>query len=114
AGEARLWSRNANDVTVSFPELARPDAPDLLLDGEVVAFYGVRPIFGALAERMHQRNPRRAAALAESRPVTLLLFDVLRAGDRSLLDEPMAERRALLEGLGLGDATLQVPPAYDD
>jgi bifunctional non-homologous end joining protein LigD len=113
-GRVRLWSRNENDVTVSFPELAHLDAPDLLLDGEVVAFDDGRPSFGALAERMHQKNARRAAAQAESRPVSLLLFDVLRAGDRDLLDEPLERRRALLEATDLVTDRFQVPPAYDD
>ena len=44
------------DVTVAFPELARPgraSADDVLLDGEVVLFLDGGPTFGALAERMH-------------------------------------------------------------
>ncbi|WP_199286827.1 ATP-dependent DNA ligase [Nocardioides houyundeii] len=111
---ARLWSRNENDVTVSFPELAGMTGPGVLLDGEVVAFDEGRPSFGALATRMHQRNARRAAALADSRPVTFLVFDVLRVGSRDLTGEPLSRRRELLEGLGLGDDRCQVPPVYDD
>ena len=37
-GAARLFSRNENDATVSFPELAGLPVDDALLDGEVVAF----------------------------------------------------------------------------
>ena len=114
SGQVRLWSRNENDVTVSFPELTRLDAPDALLDGEVVAFADGRPSFGALAERMHQRNPRRAQALVASRPVTLLVFDLLRLEGRDLMDGPLERRRQALEGLGLGSDRCQVPPAYDD
>ncbi|WP_239456495.1 non-homologous end-joining DNA ligase [Nocardioides solisilvae] len=114
SGRARLWSRNENDVTVSFPELAGLDVPDGLLDGEVVALDAGRPSFGALAERMHQRNARRAAALAESRPVTLLVFDLLREGDRDLTGLPLEQRRARLERLDPATASCQVPAAYDD
>jgi bifunctional non-homologous end joining protein LigD len=110
----RLTSRNENDVTASYPELLELPGRDLLLDGEVVVFDDGLPSFGALAERMHVRNARRAAALAESRPVTYLVFDVLRLDGRELLREPLEVRRAVLEELGLADVWWQVPPTYDD
>ena len=84
AGVLRLESRNENDVTVSFPELAGladrsvVGGHDIVLDGEVVAFddSGV-PRFGALADRIHVKNARRAEELAAARPVTLMVFDLL-------------------------------------
>lgn len=114
ADRVRLTSRNENDVSVSFPELAGLAGRDLLLDGEVVAFDDGRPSFAALAERMHVRQLRRAEALAESRPVTYLVFDLLRLDGRDLTREPLAVRRELLEGLGLTDVAWQVPGTYDD
>ena len=62
-GRLTLTSRNENDVTASFPELAGLGAlfADMLLDGEVVALDGGVPSFGALAERMHVHDARRAA-----------------------------------------------------
>ena len=110
----RLTSRNENDVSVSFPELQALPVPDVLLDGEVVAFGDGIPTFGKLADRMHVSNPRRAAALAQSNPVTLLVFDVLRLGDRDLSRLPLAERRKILEGLDINDDRWQTPPVYDD
>lgn len=114
AGVVRLFSRNENDVTISFPELQGVPGDDLLLDGEVVAFADGLPTFGALADRMHVRNVRRAEALSASNPVTLLVFDVLRAGGRDLTRLPLAERRAVLEGLDLQDDRWQTPPVYAD
>jgi bifunctional non-homologous end joining protein LigD len=110
----RLTSRNENDVSVSFPELQALPTEDVLLDGEVVAFGDGIPTFGALADRMHVSNPRRAAALATTNPVTLLVFDVLRYGDRDLSRLPLSERREILLGLDLNDDRWQTPPAYDD
>ena len=86
----------------------------MLLDGEVVAFLDGIPTFGALADRMHVGNARRAALLAESNPVTLLVFDLLRLDGEDLTGRPLSERRELLEGLGLLDVHWQVPAAYDD
>ncbi len=114
AGNTRLFSRNENDATVSFPELAGLPVGDLLLDGEVVAFADGVPSFGALAERMHVSRADRAKRLAERLPVTLLVFDVLRLGDRDLLDEPLAVRRERLAELDLQDDRWQTPPVYAD
>ena len=112
----RVWSRNENDVTVSFPELRglAEVADDVLLDGEVVALGEGVPSFGALADRMHVRDAARAMRLSERNPVTLIVFDVLRLDDEDLCERPLSERREILLGLGLDDVAWQVPPTYDD
>ena len=119
-GRLTLLSRNENDVTVTFPELgslAEPEAcggRDLLLDGEVVAFTDGRPVFGALADRMHVRNAAKAEAAAARNPVTLVLFDLLALDGLDLTSLSLRERRAALESLGLAGDRWQVPPVYDD
>lgn len=111
-----LTSRNGNDVTASFPELAglAGTYDDLLLDGEVVAFDQGRPSFAALAERMHVKDRRKAERLAGTRPVTYVVFDVLRLFGQDLTSQPWSARRPLLDQLDLGGSHVQVPPAYDD
>ncbi len=115
-GRFTLISRNGNDVTASFPELAgladRYD--DVLLDGEVVALDGGRPSFAALAERMHVKDRRKAERLATVRPVTLMIFDVLRLFGQDVTGEAWTGRRSLLERLALDARNWQVPPTYDD
>jgi bifunctional non-homologous end joining protein LigD len=117
-GRLRLSSRNENDVTSSFPELgtlAGPGMPDdMLLDGEVVALDAGVPSFSALAERMHVSNARRARSLAIARPVTFMVFDLLRLEGVDLTAQPLAQRRAALERIDLAGPNVQVPPAYDD
>jgi bifunctional non-homologous end joining protein LigD len=113
-GDARLWSRNENDATVSFPELSRLPVDDALLDAEVVALADGAPSFAALAERMHVSRADRAQRLAERIPVTLLVFDLLRLDGRDLLEDPLSVRREALAGLDLQDDRWQTPPTYDD
>jgi bifunctional non-homologous end joining protein LigD len=115
-GGLRLTSRNGNDVTKSFPELAPlADAyDDLLLDGEVVALDGGRPSFRALAERMHVTGQRKAERLATIRPVTFMIFDLVRLFGSDLSGQPWSARRELLERLDLEARHWQVPPVYDD
>lgn len=118
-GRTRLWSRNGNDVTTAWPDVAddRERPQDLLVDGEVIALNdrGL-PDFRVLQERMHVRSSRTAARLAESLPATYMVFDLLRLDGEDLTGLPLAERRerlaALAEGGGLGG--WQVPAAYDD
>jgi bifunctional non-homologous end joining protein LigD len=115
-GRLTLTSRTENDVTVSFPELQPLGGlyDDMLLDGEVVALDGGRPSFAALAERMHVREQRRAQRLATTRPVTLMVFDLLRLYGTDLTGQPLSARREMLERLELEGRHWQVPPVYDD
>jgi len=109
----RLWTRNENDATIAWPEIAVPPGRDLLVDGEVIALNDRgRPDFRELAERMHVRDARKAARHAERRPATYLVFDVLRLDGHDLMGLPWHRRRALLEELELG--RWQVPDTYDD
>jgi bifunctional non-homologous end joining protein LigD len=86
----------------------------MLLDGEVVALEGGLPSFSALAERMHVSDAKKARRLAVARPVTFMVFDLLRLHGVDLTSRPLTERRAALERIGLGGPNCQVPPTYDD
>lgn len=117
----RLTTRNGNDATRAWPEIAGDlggvgatgRRRDLLVDGEVIALNASgRPDFRRLAERMHIRDVRRAARFAAADPATYLVFDLLRLDGRDLTGLPWSERRGLLESLELGG--WQVPATYDD
>ncbi|HZB65901.1 MAG TPA: non-homologous end-joining DNA ligase [Ornithinibacter sp.] len=115
-GRVTVWSRTERDVTAAFPELDAlgESYDDMLLDGEVVALDAGRPSFHALAERMHVSERRRAERLVATRPVTLMIFDLLRLFGNDLTPQPWAARRELLERLDLDGRHWQVPPVYDD
>ncbi len=119
-GRLVLHSRNENDVTVSFPELqglagrGTFGGKDVVLDGEIVAFLDGLPVFGALADRMHVANPRKAEQAAARNPVTLLLFDLLHLDGLHLVTLPLEQRRQVLTDLVEEGPRWRVPPAYDD
>ncbi len=117
-GRLKLMSRNDKDITVAWPELAplaaAVDVP-VVLDGEIVAFGpDGRPSFRALGPRMHLRRPRRIQALAQSNPVSYVIFDVLHRGDKSKIALPYAERRRVLHGLGLEGPRWRTTTSHDD
>jgi len=101
-GEVRLVSRNGNDVTALYPELADiatavTGATTAVLDGEIVALdERGRPSFSRLQQRFNLTREREIARLAQSTPVHLMLFDVLEADGTSFLRETYDERRARL------------------
>ncbi|MGX5718298.1 ATP-dependent DNA ligase [Arthrobacter sp. MAHUQ-56] len=100
-GKVRIFSRNGNDVTRTYPELTDPDCwprTPFVVDGEIIApGPGGRPDFGLLQGRM---KLTRAADVAKARvaiPVQLMLFDLLFDGGKDLRRLPLAERRRQLE-----------------
>jgi DNA ligase-1 len=110
-GSAQLFSRDLNDVTRSFPEIAeavgtlRDEAP-LVIDGELVPWReGSVLDFASLQTRLGRVRPSKAL-LAEV-PVVLVAFDLLHHRGVDLLEVPLRERRAALEALGLPERTAE-------
>jgi bifunctional non-homologous end joining protein LigD len=113
-GELRLESRNLNDITDSYPELlgvgAALGSHSAVLDGEIVAFDSDgRPSFGALQHRMHTASRAQARKLAQSTPVTYVIFDLLWLDGHSLMREPYSTRREQLAALALNGQSWQTP-----
>ncbi|QOC94023.1 non-homologous end-joining DNA ligase [Micromonospora craniellae] len=117
AGRQHLYARSGVEITTAYPELIPlgEQVDDALLDGEVVLFDRAgRPSFTALAERMHVRDPVKAARLAATVPVTYMIFDLLRLRGTDLTGWPYTRRREALDALGLGAARWTVPPVFTD
>lgn len=119
-GGMSLTSRNANDLTATYPELAELaellDGRSAVFDGEIVALAkGGRPDFGLLQSRMNLTGAGDVERAARSTPVHYFVFDILDLDGRSLLREPYSARRSLLESTLTPPARgrIQVPPAFD-
>jgi DNA ligase-1 len=106
-GSPRLFSRDLNDITGAFPEVvdaARGLDGPLLVDGELVPWrQGSVLDFASLQTRLGRVNPSNE--LLEQVPVVLVAFDLLHLRGADLLEAPLRERRAALEGLELPEAT---------
>ena len=104
-GRVALFSRSRDDMTHSFPELTEAFAnvsEPLILDGEILA-WNTDPSaeqqralpFKSLQNRIGRK--RVTAAMREQAPVVFMAFDLLYHGNRLLLDQPLAVRRAALK-----------------
>jgi ATP-dependent DNA ligase len=103
--EVVLQSRGAKPLGRYFPELRFPPGR-YVLDGEIVIDgAGGEQDFGALQQRIHPAASR-IAMLAVQTPARYIAFDLLALDDASLLERPLAERRAVLEGLALPGVSL--------
>jgi bifunctional non-homologous end joining protein LigD len=97
-GRGSLHSRRGERLDATYPELVdaleAARVPDLVADGEVVAFSGEHTSFALLQQRMGVQN----AARARRSPVTVhaYLFDLLHLGGISTRDLRLRERKRLL------------------
>lgn len=100
-GAFALWSRGEELITDRFPEFA-PLADFLpegtVIDGEVVAWAGTRPLpFADLQKRIGRKTvPKKLLADA---PARFLAYDLLEDGGTDIRSLPYATRRARLEAL---------------
>jgi DNA ligase-1 len=101
AGAVHLWSRGEEIITARFPEIAAAAThlPEgTVLDGEVLAFRGERPLpFSALQQRIGRQ--RQVAQMARVVPVVFMAFDILEQDGQDIRPLPLAGRRARLAGL---------------
>ncbi len=110
-GECRIFSRELKDVTATFPEMAAAAVAtgrEFVLDGEMLAWQDGKPLgFFELQRRLGRKE--RDLFMANEVPVSFLAFDVLWAEGRSVFREELAERRRVLDALGLEGLLSAVP-----
>ena len=109
--QLHLQSRGGKPLQRYFPELAFTPGR-YVLDGEIVIDAQGGPEgsnepedFDALSQRIHPAASR-IELLSQQTPARYIAFDLLALDDRSLLDEPFADRRRRLEQLELGAVTI--------
>jgi DNA ligase-1 len=114
AGErVEMFSRTLDPVTHRFPEVR--DAllqlqRDVILDGEIVAYSqrdGRCLLFSALQKRLGRKAV--SEELMREVPVACMVFDLLYLDGEVLLERPLRERRAFLEGLTLPYPLVKAP-----
>lgn len=95
----KLFSRDLNDITNTFPDLVstfkNKELPPVVLDGEICVFNQntIQP-FQLLQKRMGIKKPGKK--VLEKYPVVFIAYDLLYNGQRPIFDETLRERRLQL------------------
>ncbi|HJR09088.1 MAG TPA: ATP-dependent DNA ligase [Pyrinomonadaceae bacterium] len=119
-GRVALYTRTLDEVTHRFPELVAPLAAlrtDAIMDGEIVPARGAEILpFAELQKRLGRKTV--GDELLASTPVVFIAYDLLYAKGSVMFDEPLQERRRVLESLVANnggdsdvDATLRLSEA---
>ena len=100
-GEALLLTRNGNDYTAVFPEVARAiralPFDECIIDGEVVVLDNEgRPNFSRLQRRGRLTSPIDAKRASVELPATFFAFDLVGFEDYDLRPLPLVERKRLM------------------
>ena len=113
-GRVAIFSRNREDITHSFPEIAEAFAgvrEPLILDGELLGWeFATQQAlpFSILGQRIGRK--RVDDAMRRQIPVVFMAFDLLYEKDELLLPLPLRERRARLETMTARIAAQTVSP----
>jgi bifunctional non-homologous end joining protein LigD len=107
-GGVQTWTRGAQDASRYFGPFLDPPtwlrARSAVVDGEVIALdERGEPDFALLQARIKGRG-----AAGESTPFVYEVFDLLHLDGRSLLDEPLEDRRRLLAGVLRADPRVRL------
>jgi ATP-dependent DNA ligase len=118
ADGARVWSRQGNDLTDRFPEIAaaarRMLPAGCVVDGELVALDSTgRLSFDRLLRRLvtTRANARR---LVSEAPASYVAFDLLAVNAVDLRMQRWATRRGCLESLAAWEPPMQLTPVTHD
>lgn len=102
-GRVAIYSRNRDDVTESFPDLAEAFASveePLIFDGEILGWdltAGRALPFAVLGQRIGRK--RVSNEWRQQVPVVFMAFDLMYAGGELTLNLPLSERRDRLEAV---------------
>lgn len=101
-----IYSRKLEEITENFPEVLeglKKIQHDFILDGEIVPFKDDAPLpFQELQKRLRRKDT--GSKIMNEVPVTIFVYDLLYLDGRILLDEPLYERRRVLESLRLSNS----------
>lgn len=110
-----LQSRRGHDLTESYPEIADTKfAHPVALDGELIASsekHGDTRL-SYIQARNNVTSPRKIEVLSKQFPVTYVVFDILKVGDRRVSHKPLLTRKQYLRDLDIENENIKVTDYY--
>jgi DNA ligase-1 len=103
--KVKMFSRKLEDVATSFPEIVSAVSllqADFILDGEVLAYRGGRPLHFQELQKRLRRKAVTDRLMAEI-PVVYVPYDIMYLDSQSLIGRPLTERKRLLSQIRFGE-----------
>lgn len=100
--QVKLYSRDFNNITHSFPEILQffltKDLPDVILDGEICVYKDDEILpFQLLQKRIGRKKPTKE--IMEHYPILFISYDLLYHDEHPIFEKKLVERRNLLTKL---------------
>jgi bifunctional non-homologous end joining protein LigD len=118
AGKTTLLSRRGLDLTSQYPALSATLSNlcpvDVVLDGEIIALNDLgQPSFQQLQQRMNLANDIDVERAEKNVPVFYFVFDLLYAGNVSLIGVPLRERKLIMKAIIGSHPQVQILEHFD-
>jgi DNA ligase 1 len=100
--DIKIFSRNLEDITVSFPEIAEGARRQVVVgtaifEGEALAYNPLSDEYLPFQQTVRRRRKHGVEETAAELPLRLFAFDVLYADGESVMERSYTERHAMLE-----------------
>lgn len=101
-GEVRLYSRNLEDVTHMYPDIAlgvkqEVKGREVILEGEAIGYNKNEDIFLPFQDTVQRKRKYNIEEKAKEIPLRLFVFELLYLDGKSYINEPFTKRRSKLE-----------------
>ena len=107
-----IFSRNLESTTAMFPDLVEAakkiKVKNAIFDGEAIGYDEKTDRFLPFQETIQRKRKHGVAEAAVNFPLRLFVFDVLYKDGQSLMGEPFALRRKVLEKINFGDHKIEI------
>src|SRR5215213_1357427 len=111
--DIKIFSRNLEDMTASFPEIAEGARRQVALgtaifEGEALAYNPLSDEYLPFQQTVRRRRKHGVEETAAELPLRLFAFDVLYADGYCVMERAYTERRATLENMVQGGDTILI------
>jgi DNA ligase 1 len=111
--DIRIFSRNLEDVTASFPEIAegarrQVAASTAIFEDEALAYNQLSEEYLPFQQTARRRRKHSVEETAAELPLRLFAFDVLYANGQSVMERSYTERHAMLENVVQAGDTIHI------
>ena len=114
--DIRIFSRNLEDMTASFPEIAEGArrqvvARTAIFEGEALAYNPLSDEYLPFQQTVRRRRKHGVEETAAELPLRLFAFDILYADGESVMERSYTERHAMLENMVQAGDTILISEA---